>query len=197
MTDKKSGKGKWIAIGCLIPLVVVILGAVAVVGFGWFFLKDKLVMEPGQVEAGARKVMEYKFPKGSQGIIKMGMLGVDIYVVQSKAMPPEASLILATVPPHMAQNAEDEIRRSVNERFSRGFEIDSATTQKRTLCGQTAVVQIHRGKGRSPEGQTQAMTQYQTMVRHKESLRMAIVMGMGSRSERSAEAVFSSLRCAD
>ena len=195
MEKQNGGKGKWIALGCLIPVVLVVLAIGGVILFGWLFVKDRLVTDPGAVEREARKVMVYKFPKGSQGIMKLGLFGVDVFVVQSRAQPPEASLVLAHIPSSVASKAEADIRDAIQQRMNRQLKVKRTRTEQRVLCGVSVPVRIEQGQTDGPGGAPTPVTSVDTLVKHDGKLRMVLVMGMGSHSERSAEAVFGSLSC--
>ena len=195
MSQTKSGKGKWIALGCLIPIVVVILGVGAVGFFAYYYLKDKLVVDPAAVERGAQQVMLYKFPHGSQGIMKLGIMGVDVFVVQSRALPPEASLVLARIPPAMIGKSEQEIRNALQARGGQDIRVSSTRTETRGLCGSQVSVRIQEGQSQDDAGTVRPATSMETLVKHQGSLRMVVVLGMGTNSRSAAATVFGSLSC--
>lgn len=195
MGEGKQGKGKWVLIGCLIPVLLVIVGVGAVAVFGYFYMKDKIVMDPAAVEKEARQVMDYKFPKGSHGLMKFGIMGVDLFMVQSKAQPLEASLVLALIPSSLTDQSEESIRASVQERMNRKMQVDQVRTEKRNLCGATVPVRIQTGKSGNPGEEPVPATSMEALVKHRGTLRMVLVMGVGPSSEKSAAAVFNTLRC--
>ncbi len=195
MSEQKSGKGRWIALGCLIPIVAVVVLVGGVILFGYFYVKDSVVMDPKAVETAAQQVMVYKFPQGSQGIMKIGMFGVDVFVIQSRATPPEATLVLALLPEQLPADREDEVRRSIQERMNRGMEVQTSRTEQRTICGTRVPVRIQVGHSRGAEGPRAPAASLEALVRHKGRMRMALVMGTGRDALGAAQAVFGSLSC--
>lgn len=194
---KKSGAGKWIAIGCLIPLLLMLGISVAVFFFGYKFIKKNFVVDPSRAEETARGIMEYRFQAGSQGLFAMNIMGMEMAAVQSKRTPPEASLILASFPPFMASQADENFNRSVRENFSnrRDVEIQSTRRMKRRLCGQKVTVVVQKGTMDGGTRHRRPLTSYQTTVEHKSNRLFVLVMGYGKNGEPNAERLFRTLRC--
>lgn len=194
---KKSGTGKWIAIGCLIPVLLILGASVAAFFFGYKFITKNFVVDPSRAEKTARSIMEYRFPGGSQGLFAMNIMGMEMAAVQSRRTPPEAALILASFPPFMASQADENFERSVRDNFSnrRNLKVKSTRRIKKRLCGRRVTVVVQNGTMDDGGNRSRPMTSYQSMVEHKSDLIFILAMGYGQNGESHAARIFETLRC--
>ncbi|MEM1311261.1 MAG: hypothetical protein AAGF98_17500, partial [Cyanobacteria bacterium P01_H01_bin.153] len=155
---QKSSNNLWLWItlgvcGGLLALVgLLVIGLVG--GAAWFFFNEfNLSLNPEAAEELAPTMMDYELPGEEQGLVSSSdFLGAEVAVVEGLETDIAATLMLGKIPPaaqdEWGTRPEDFLQIFEEEDIFAVTEInvESTTTESRSLCGETATVRLSKGQ---------------------------------------------------
>lgn len=204
--------------GIAITAGAVLLVAVGLAGLGVKALNN--AFDPRRAQATAQSIADYQIAGGSRGVFGTNLGGGKLAVMNSlspvalpalpagTSAPPQTELFLARIP--ITEGATDpsseEDITGDSSVFLSGFsfsyqdvdtfQIHSARTENRLLCGTSVPVTIQTGHLTVAAGAPSIpAVRYQGEANFKAHTYIAIVSALGERAEDRAIEVFDSLRC--
>jgi hypothetical protein len=194
-----SNVWKWVVIGCGGGLVVF---AALAAGLIFFALKSvNFSADPKAVEEKAATIFDYSIPGGSQGLVSMNVMGMELVQVVDTHQPPQVVLTLGKVPDMMQQgiNQEDfvqSLEQQFNESADQSLDFSTQRTEEKELCDQSVSVLIQEGE-LTPTGQNDVIpaVSYFASVNVDGGDRIVWLLVSSDEPLAMADTIFNSLEC--
>ncbi len=137
---KKTSLWVWILGGCL-GLVVLGMGTCAVVGYVVF--KKTMIMDPAKVEEVARGILPLEKPAGTQGVMAMDIMGVQVAVLGEKGAQ-QGGLVIMLFSIPADQKGQFDSQQIINQQGGGGEVVETKPGQPFKLRGKdvTATLQV-------------------------------------------------------
>lgn len=192
--SRSSNPLKWIALGCggCFVLSVLLVGVLTVL----VSRTMRFAIGPEGV-SDSNDLFTYSLPGESQGIVDMGMFGMQITQVSSTNTPPSVLLTMGKIPGYL-QNPRD--RTTFLESFqegmiaSEGYELSAPSSEERQLCEQSVAVVVQTGQYQL-EAATYDVTSLLAIVDYDSTTRFVWILAHGNEAPANADQVFESLDC--
>jgi hypothetical protein len=183
---------------------LIVMGAIGLVGVALAGLGVKVLsnaFDPIRAEAIARSLIDYRIPSGSQGIFGINIGSAKLAWVRSQANPPDVILFVGRTPLDKdndgdQQNLRQDFETPPSEDARQSFQVDSATTENRLLCGKTIPVQIAQGQQTFGDSSAPVPAiRYTATIPGNSTEKVVILTTNGKDAKQKAEIIFQSLKC--
>lgn len=188
----------------LFEVIVITLGAIAIVGIGITGLGIKILdnaFNPRRAEAIAKSLINYTIPGRSQGVFGINIGSAKFAWIRSVADPPDVILFIGESPANQegddaeSNELDQEFKRFPSEAVAQEFVATTSRTETKTFCGKTVPVTIQEGQQTFGDAAPQPAIQYIARVTESGIERVAILITSGRDAQAKAIAIFNSFRC--